>query len=309
MNVRSTSASDGSTDLEVMQQLVADKLGHLFVIIIFRNMTPLRFGFPINRPRFYIIGMLKPVPYTLAVCQQIAKTVIDKVSSSGGVVPNFLQFLGLAFAGCPVWERLHELPTLDELNEVPRCMCSLDPFAVCPQHPCKCGKCNKLAGGLPTCAWRQKAAAFIQVKLPHLSLAQEHGRITYIELIEFQTGQTTQSARERNLLNLLSYMDPDTPMQRSLAALDLSQSIDRTQYRSDGQLPTLATSSKVWAMRLGKTIDLKYLIPLCGLPFHADFGGQSPCSAMSMVGNSMHTSDLGVSLGIALLLKMGLLKP
>lgn len=49
---RSTSqSSDGSSDLDVLQGHLREQLGDSYTLLILRNMSPLRMGFPMNRPR------------------------------------------------------------------------------------------------------------------------------------------------------------------------------------------------------------------------------------------------------------------
>ena len=97
-------------------------------------------------------------------------------------------------------------------------------------------------------------------------------------------------------------------MLRSLAVHDISQTVGRTGARYDGQLPTVATTSKLLVMRTGEVLSAKHLAPMFGLPPDVDFSGQTHAAALKMLGNCMHQADVGVVLGIALLLKMGLLK-
>lgn len=63
MNVRRTAGLDSSmSDLDVVVQTVRDKLGSQYLVMCLRNLQPTIMGFPIARPRFYIIGVRKPCP-------------------------------------------------------------------------------------------------------------------------------------------------------------------------------------------------------------------------------------------------------
>ena len=53
-------------------------------------------------------------------------------------------------------------------------------------------------------------------------------KVTYVEALELSGGKAPQSARERNLLNIMAYHCSDG-MTSSLMVLDKSQSIFRTQ--------------------------------------------------------------------------------
>jgi hypothetical protein len=108
-------------------------------------------------------------------------------------------------------------------------------------------------------------------------------------------------------LNIIA-LDPQIgDLNVSHAVLDITQSIDRTGMRTDGQMFTLATGSRPWVMRLATTLEVKHLAPLCGLPHDVDFGGLTESAARSMLGNCMHGADVGVMAVAGLLGKMGFL--
>lgn len=80
------------------------------------------------------------------------------------------------------------------------------------------------AGKKAACAWRQKASKYISAKLPGLRLRS--GRITYIECLEMQGVQgVPKSARERNLLNLMSCLPEPQPQTLNFNFNAISMSI------------------------------------------------------------------------------------
>lgn len=81
-------------------------------------------------------------------------------------------------------------------------------------------------------------------------------------------------------------------MASSLAILDKSQNIFRTQYRDDGVVPTVCTTSSLWVFSLGRELKAAEIACLFG---HKDtpFGGQTEASLKRLLGNSMHLAEVG----------------
>ncbi len=50
MSCRRTTADERS-DIDVAESLLHEKLGDLYMILMVREVTPLKFAFPMNRPR------------------------------------------------------------------------------------------------------------------------------------------------------------------------------------------------------------------------------------------------------------------
>lgn len=137
----------------------------------------------------------------------------------------------------------------------------------------------------------------------------DQGLITYVEVIEMAGLTAPTSARERNILNIMAWWDKDSMPDRTNLVFDLSQAINRLGDRTDGQLFTVAKNSRPWLMRHGQTMDIKDLITLFGVPETRDFGQQSPAAVQALLGNSMHVADIGTSVALAILLKMGVMEP
>lgn len=158
-------------DLEVLQKHLHAQLPD-YQIEIFRGLSPVKNSFPMMRPRWYAIGLLKQhedfnvamrleldcgdmlVEFLVHVtsCIQfqshlglwILRTDIWRQVQAQPPAPyaDFLTFIGHArppqFDNIPV-SRIHCHPTLQELQAIARCSCGVDPWAVCDLHPCYCG--------------------------------------------------------------------------------------------------------------------------------------------------------------------------
>lgn len=244
--------AEGQKDLEYLYKQFQAELGDEYLITIFRNMSPIPFQFPMCRPRWYAIGVRRMTTpdadqttldaEALRFSDFMQAKMADVKRSCYEDVPSwaltYMSFLGLAqpVAYSVGWERLHELPTLDEMNRVVNCQCCLDPMVVCPHHPCKCG-----CAGDPgkTCSWRTAHLQYLQDKMPWRK--NEQGKITYVELMEVNGVFQGCSPRERSLLNIMSYSAK--PLDTTLMVLDKTQSIFRCGMRNDGLVPTVATKA------------------------------------------------------------------
>lgn len=285
-------------DLDKALEYINQKLANSYMISILRNQTPLSHGYPMMRPRWYAVGILRGE----GVSEDFdAKWQDIRTRSSVSAASDYFDFLGLKRPIVP-WERLHALPNHDEMMRLERCGCEVNPFQVCQVHKCNCG-CK----GALTCSWRQAHAEFMKnhSELKNIVLQEESGKITFVELFESAGIKQTSSARERNMLNILSYNC--SPLRTSRVVIDKSQSIKRCQFREDGSIPTLATRSSTYSMSLGRDLELPELATLMGLPPSADFTGQTGPAVQKMIGNGMHVACVGQAVGIGVLVRSGLI--
>ena len=326
--VRKTAGDSSLSDLDVVIQKMRDKLGSQYMVMCLRNMQPVAMGFPIARPRLYIIGVRKPCNMAEGEGNRAVQNLLHTIQQEGSVPLTYPVFLNME-TGLK-WDRLGSLPNAEELQTLKRCGCSLNPFSVCQVHPCKCSKCSHgsrnstvpdqepnsvdstvsaedKATGNVHCTWRKHAAHYIANQLPNMRVANHDGKLTYVEILEMNGLAAPMSARERNLLNLVAHHPKTGQLNYSLAILDLSQGIDRLTLMTNGIVPTLVTNSRPWSMRHGRTLTVGELMALSGLPPTADMEGQSEASARSMVGNAMHVAGVGLATSAALFLAMGLL--
>lgn len=327
MNIRKTTGRATSmTDLDTVLQTVREELQSMYLVLCLRNLQPTLVGYPMVRPRFYIIGIKRPFDLPEdAGCRAVDALLRGVQDPVRLTYPVFLKMQSVGFS----WERVGSLPDSRELDKLKRCGCSLNPFSICEVHPCKCQSCKAQGSGdstvpikgmvaplrgstapeqlpAPPCSWRRKAAEYIKKHMPNVTLANEEGKLTYVEVMEMMGLEGPTSARERNLLNLVALHPKAVPLDTSLAILDLSQGIDRLTIMANGIIPTLATNSRPWSMRHARVLTVGELMAACGLPPAADMREQTESSARFMLGNCMHVADIGIAVSAALFLALGL---
>ena len=112
--------------------------------------------------------------------------------------------------------------------------------------------------------------------------------------------KAANTPRARNLIELVASelwaqgRDPFDP--ESEAVLDISQSYGRHSLRLDGLLPTVATTSRIFVMRLGVVLQPEALLAVMGFPVAAYRDGLvnfDDSSLRRMVGNTMHPGAVG----------------
>eukprot|EP00969_Alexandrium_andersonii_P119260 5272265-Alexandrium_andersonii.AAC.1 len=117
------------------------------------NVDPTQVGYPIRRARVIISGARGDLVHGPCFEELVRKVVVTPMP----VACTYIGFLGL---GDPLpWERLHQMPTAEELRAIKEsgCACSFDPWVPCPVHPCKCRMCATSPGEM-LCEWRKKAS-------------------------------------------------------------------------------------------------------------------------------------------------------
>ena len=141
---------------------------------------------------------------------------------------NYRTFLRFADTPSPDISGVLCLATAEDRSRLAQqgCTCSWDPYAVCALHPCKCNKCG--SGPKPECLWRQKHLDYINEEFPAGFLEPPNtDRITYVQCLELQGVPGPRSARERNLLNLVTALPAAQPLKLTLQVVDKGQSIER----------------------------------------------------------------------------------
>jgi hypothetical protein len=91
-------------------------------------------------------------------------------------------------------------------------------------------------------------------------------------------------------------------------AFDASQSYGRHALRTDGRLPTLATSSRIWLMKYGVVLAPDALLHLMGFPvaaYRPRLPTWSDTELRRFVGNTMHPAAVGTMLASLLNLMKG----
>ena len=134
------------------------------------------------------------------------------------------------------------------------------------------------------------------------------GCLTYIqalEQLECPELIVPQSARERNLLNVIARLPVAQPLRSTPMIMDISQSIDRCSFKVDGSVPTMATNAKMWSLRAGRTLSVNEMGKLMGQELcDADLRNTSETQMRHMLGMSIHVATAGFAL-IGLLASIG----
>lgn len=174
-------------------------------------------------------------------------------------------------------------------------------------HPCKCPSCKNAVG--LDCAWRRNHDDFLKKPRREGTLKEKIAPdgLTYCQLADMAHVPLPVAARTRNMLNIMALLPECENLGQSYAVLDITQSIDRTSLRTDGQMFTIGTGSVPFIMKLARELEVKRLVTLCGLPDTVDFGNQTESAVRKMLGNCMHTADIGALAAAAIFLKMGVL--
>ena len=163
-------------------------------------------------------------------------------------------------------------------------------------HKCKCNKCTEeqpLA-----CRWREKALKFIDDHFGSSFISEEVCKLTYVQTLELAGLPGPSSARERNLLNLISYLPQCSPMRETLAVLDITQAVDYVCVKVDGTVPTGATNTVYWSMRHGRKLSTSGMGALMGhdMPGFRLPNDLSESQFRGLLGNGLHTAAIGVSM-------------
>ena len=141
---------------------------------------------------------------------------------------NYRTFLHFVEAPSPDISGVLCLATAEDRSRLAQqgCTCTWDPYVVCALHTCKCKKCGP--GPKPECIWRRKHLDFITKEFPEDFLQPPSmDRITYVQCLELQGVPGPRSARERNLLNLVTALPLAQPLKHTLQVVDKGQSIER----------------------------------------------------------------------------------
>ena len=215
----------GNIEFNTVTTFMTEQLQHYNVITL-NGIDPATAGYPTNKHRFAMLGTREDFATELQLRATVTKIIQNPLPPSA----NFREFLGMETDAFK-WQRLHQLPTAEELLRIQAtgCTCTLNPMEVCSVHFCQCKKCS--SEDPVACKWRQLAMEFLQ-KNGFVDLLQpEHlAKVTYVQALELQGGFPPKSPRERNILNIVSYM----PNVLDVGVFDLSQGINYLIMKMDG---------------------------------------------------------------------------
>ena len=242
--------------------------------------TPLAQGALFARPREYFMLARRDVhkfPSAEAFCahvQGVAGELLPRIAALQ-TATSFVEGL------CPGVRAAH----------APFQPCGCTVKLSCPRHLCGCGK------RVCKCAWRsENSLAWGRSK--QSSASQPYFRYMW-EQVGIDVGQDIKSHRKRDLLNVtfaLRGVEACIPN----GVLDTSQSLRYSQFRGDGKLPTLAVSSELYSMGLGRMLDVSELFGFMGFPPNLELHGFSPRRVVGFLGNTMHVDVVGTLMGVLL---------
>ena len=263
------------------------------------GIDPTQRGFPMFRARLMLGG-----GNHAGVKQDLLVQYVGKVLSTP--LPLTVTYWDFLRLGEPLQlGRLHQPPNPYETAAIKEsgCTCGLDPMTLCEVHVCKCSLCKKEVG--LKCEWRKKATEFImntlKLDVDENGKIEQHllAEITYLQAIELFSGLAVArlgpaSPRERNMLNLAARKPNLQPLNKSLAVMDISCSIDHVSPNASGAVPTIGTNALPWVFALGKCLNIYQIGMLFGHNM-AEIKLDSCNDAVWRIalGNSLHVATTG----------------
>ena len=119
-------------------------------------------------------------------------------------------------------------------------------------------------------------------------------RLSYVQTADVQGINTPQSARVRHLLNVCALCPGIAPLQDTQTLVDISQSLCRKPWRTDGGAPPIATNTELWSMQHAKSLSMGQLAELMGHKLiYEKFDGILRSAQRKLLGNSIHVACMG----------------
>ena len=283
----------------IMQVLRAKSEQHLFAVVPPRLTTPTAAGGYIARPREYILCGRRD-KYPFATSDEFEAAVRELVCQVNGKLRDGRAARAPSFAiGLPRGRA-------SSGSFVP-CGCTVN--VSCELHPCKCRHCRGSAtgrgltrtrrrGGSLVCQWRRRHQA------AWTKLGGQRPDSYFRMMFEEQgidAGHDLLSPRERDLVELAvaEHVVAHGTFPEN-GVLDKSQSHGWHQWRADGCLPTLATSSDLYCTGLGRALTAEEGFLFMGFPEVHDHASFSARDRKRLLGNTMHVGSVGIMLSVLL---------
>ena len=106
-----------------------------------------------------------------------------------------------------------------------------------------------------------------------------------------------QSARERNLLNIIARLPAAQPLRATRLIVDISEPIDKCSPKFDGVVPPMSSNSVMWCMCAGSTLTVSEMAKLMGEDLDdVDLRVTTKNQMRQMIGLSMHVATAGFAL-------------
>ncbi len=145
------------------------------------------------------------------------------------------------------------------------------------------------------CEWRKKALKFVEKHFGLDILEMVSTRLLYTDCLLLAGQAAPTSARERNLLNIVSRLPKAQPVGRAGGMLDINFAIDRMTLRVDGLVPCLLTRSHMWALDSGHALSTAALAKLMGV-LSVPKTCFSEYNFRLALGNCLHVGVLGYAM-------------
>ena len=220
----------------IMQHLKSRLPGYMICIVPPAFTSPPSHGSPICRPREYLLGLRRGAGHTSdesefssfmhSVVKDINAIAFGLAASRG--ITSFLDVLS-------------EPKVASGLAPVGYSPCGCVVMSSCPLHPCMSRDCQCAIGQV--CDWRKvHSKAWRELGI---DASREAPYFKFMASRGIDVGSELRSPRQRDLINLM-FLQKGTQGRAMCAVFDVSQSLGRCQFRADGRLPTLTTTSRIF---------------------------------------------------------------
>lgn len=299
----------GQRCIEVLKDEITKAAAGRYYISVVARVNPISFGEAFQRPRVFVRMVLRSeclAASELEFCHALeaADAAVARVA------------MGLPGATASAAARLAQAGLLAAARTQPEpasgfCPCCLPllpgrPLPVCQQHglgPDVLTRDRWVARHQQ--GWqklRQRTASVVPIGADSdddvLCDRPPRSYFTVACRLRLPADHYARTPRVRNLVELCAqelWALGEDPF-RSEAALDVSQSYGRHALRTDGSLPTLATSSRIWLMKHAVILAPDALLSLMGFPeaaYRARLHLWADWELRRFVGNTMHPGAVG----------------
>ena len=291
--VRDHVGAAAESGLEQIQAFVSDLLGQSYTIQTATAVDPTWFGFPIRRPRVFMLGWRNDM-------NSRGRGQLALEAILGRPIANPVHFADMLKVEQALdWTKVGDFATDEDLRALQaagleHCNCREDPMELCSIHTCSssCKQCGKNGLG---CKWRTTMTTYqashdvFRVVVP--GAAQ---KLAYVHAMALHGLPAPESPRLRNFLNVVARLPEVQPLAQTLAVIDLSQTVTMASLRTDGAVPTLTTRSRVFSLALGRYLTTAELAFLMGYDLDTySFQGCSESWFRARLGLCMHVASLG----------------
>jgi site-specific DNA-cytosine methylase len=312
---------DGDRCIDVLMREVRKAAAHRYLIHLAIGVGPDAFGEACRRPRVFVRMMLK----TACVVDTEDQFAEALSTADQHVARVAMSMDGVATTAGDRLEAAGLLPRTSDLG-IGFCPCCLPlwpgrPLPSCAAHEFNTNRRTTSRRHRPS--WidnHQQGWARLQPQTAVISIDEETPNLicdrppksyfTEAYRRHIPAGVYATTSRLRNLVELVAHdlWAAGTDPFSADTAFDASQSYGRHALRTDGRLPTLATSSRIWLMKYGVVLAPDALLHLMGFPvaaYRPRLPTWSDTELRRFVGNTMHPAAVGTMLASLLNLMKG----